>query len=191
MRSLTYVVAVTTDGFSCGPDGSFDFFALEPDVSAYLTAEYPETFPTHVRHQLGLDAAPNRRFDTLLQGRGSYQVALDAGITSPYAHLRQYVPSRTLSPELDPAVTIVATDAGELVRALKREESQLGICLITGPTMAGGLLPEIDELVVKRYPVVAGAGKPMIDGDFAPARFERVDTQEFDSGADITRYRRI
>ncbi len=45
----------------------------------------------------GLADAPNLRFDTVVMGLGTYRPALDAGLTSPYAHLRQYVVSSTLA----------------------------------------------------------------------------------------------
>lgn len=41
------------------------------------------------RH-LGIDDLPNKRFDTIVRGRASYDLALKEGITSPYAHLREY-----------------------------------------------------------------------------------------------------
>jgi hypothetical protein len=43
----------------------------------------------------------------VIQGRATYRPALDIGITSPYAHLRQLVVSTTLSSP-DPAVEIVS-----------------------------------------------------------------------------------
>ncbi|RKS04594.1 dihydrofolate reductase [Nocardiopsis sp. Huas11] len=189
MRTLTYFVAVSLDGFVCAPDGSFDFFPNADDCGEFLLREYPELVPTHIRARIGLDR-PNQTFDTMLQGRGSYQVALDEGITSPYAHMRQYVLSRTLAKDTDPDVTVVDSDPLALVRELKREESDLDLCLVGGPTAAGALLPEIDELMIKRYPVIAGAGRPFFDGAFAPAAFERVRSTVFDSGADYTLFRR-
>lgn len=190
MRKFTYFVAQSADGFIAGPDGSFDFFPVAPDVLEYTAAEYPETIPTHLREQFGITAA-NRHFDTLLQGRVSYRIALDMGITSPYAHARQYVFSRTLERDLDESVEIVATHPAALARSLKEEDGELGICLIGGSRIAGALLPEIDELLVKRYPVVAGAGMPMFTGGFSPVPFEPVSTRRFDSGADFTLYRRV
>ncbi|KOX23615.1 dihydrofolate reductase family protein [Nocardiopsis sp. NRRL B-16309] len=190
MRTLTYVVAVSLDGFVCAPDGSFDFFPHSQESGAYHAREIPELIPTHVRERLGVDA-PNRRFDTMIQGRRSYQVALDEGVTSPYAHMRQYVLSRSLPHDTDPDVTVVGTDPLALVRALKREEGALGLCLVGGPTAAGVLLPEIDELMIKRYPVIAGAGRPFFDGAaFTPAAFERVRGTVLDDGADYTLFRR-
>lgn len=190
-RKLTYFIAQTADGFIAGPDGSFDFFPIAPDVLDYLVAEYPETLPTHLREKLGI-STDNRHFDTLLQGRVSYQIALDEGITSPYAHVRQYVFSQSLERSPDDAVQVVATDPVECVRSLKAEAGGLGICLIGGARIAGVLLPVTDELIVKRYPVVAGAGLPMFAAaPFSPLPFEVVSTRRFASGADFTLYRRV
>lgn len=191
MRELTYFVAATADGFACGPDGSFDFFPHAEDTAEFHFREYPEALPTHIRAAVGIDGRENRRFDTLVQGRASYEVALKEGITSPFAHMRQYVASTTITESPDPDVHIVSGDPLEAVRALKREDGDPGICLIGGPTLAGALYPEIDAVFLKRYPVMAGAGKPLFQGaTFSPAEFAPVESRRFDSGADYTLFRR-
>ncbi len=190
MRKLTYFVASTIDGFSCGPDGATGFFPFAPDTKDFMTAKYPETLPTVVRGLLGIDDAENQQYDSILQGKGSYQIALDEGVTSPYAHAKQYVFSTALATDLDPAVTIVDSDPCDYVRGLK-QDSGLGLCLLGGPAIAGALLPEIDELVVKRYPIVAGHGKPLSRTAFAPGGFQPEWTHAFASGADYTLFRRV
>ncbi|RPK57719.1 hypothetical protein EES43_21395 [Streptomyces sp. ADI96-02] len=194
MRKLVYYVAVTLDGRIAGPGGEYDFFPFgdEEQAAAYsswMNARYPETVPTFARAAHGLADAPNQRFDTVLMGRGSYLPGLEAGFTSPYAHLRQYVVSRTLAADIDPAVTVVADDPLALVRALKREEGQ-DIWLCGGGVLAGELLPEIDELIIKSYPVVAGAGVPAFDGVFAPTAFSVTDRRTFDNGVAVTWFTR-
>ncbi|MDA2805880.1 dihydrofolate reductase family protein [Nocardiopsis suaedae] len=191
MRELTYFVAATADGFACGPDGSYGFFPTAEDTGAFHFDAYPELVPTHVRAALGRDGLGNRHFDTLLQGRGSYRLALDEGVTSPFAHMRQYVASTTITESPDPDVQIISGDPREAVRELKEEDGELGICLIGGPTLAGALYPEIDAVFLKRYPVMAGAGKPLFSGaEFSPAEFRPVFRKVFDSGADYTLFRR-
>ncbi|GGR91800.1 MULTISPECIES: dihydrofolate reductase family protein [Streptomyces] len=193
MRKLVYYVAVTLDGRIAGPGGEYDFFPAgdEQQATAYsgwANTLYPETVPTAHRAAVGLGDAPNRHFDTVVMGLGAYRPALDAGITSPYAHLRQYVVSSTLAPDTDPAVTVVPGDPLGLVRALKREEgSGLDIWLCGGGKLAGALLPEIDELVIKNYPVVAGAGIPAFDGAFDPTVFEVAERTAFPNGVTLTR----
>ncbi|MGW7823494.1 dihydrofolate reductase family protein [Streptomyces puniciscabiei] len=188
MRKLTYYVAASLDGYIAAPDGSYDFLPFEGEVREAILAEYPETMPVHVRGPLGLTGVPHRHFDTVVMGRGTYEPALRAGITSPYAHLRQYVVSRTLTPA-DPEVEIVTGDPAELVRGLK-EQDGMGIWLAGGGRLAAALREEIDELVIKYNPVVIGAGIPLFDGEFAPTAFVRSARRDFDSGVSIVTYTR-
>ncbi|ALU71521.1 MULTISPECIES: dihydrofolate reductase family protein [Rhodococcus] len=185
MRKLVYYVGASLDGYIAGPDGEFDFFPVSEQITAWICDRYPETVPTHVRPALGIEDAPNRTFDTVVMGRGSYEPGLSLGVTSPFAHLRQFVVSSTLPDAEDPPVTIVRTDPRAVVRSLKEEEGQ-DIWLCGGGTLAGELLPEIDELIVKRYPVVAGAGIPLIRGNYAPTLFTPTATESLDDGASIT-----
>ncbi|MDS0139816.1 MULTISPECIES: hypothetical protein [unclassified Amycolatopsis] len=48
---------------------------------------------------------------------------------------------------------------------------------------------EIDELVVKSYPVVAGGGVPMFTGGFGPREFTPAEVLTFGHGGTITTYR--
>lgn len=191
-----YYVGVSLDGRIAGPGGEFDFFPLgdEQQAAAYATwtnALYPETVPTAYREAVGVADALNRRFDTVVMGLGSYRPALDNGITSPYAHLRQYVVSSTLKPDTDPAVTVVPSDPLALVRALKSEVgTDLDVWLCGGGRLAGTLLPEIDELLIKTYPVVAGSGVPVVDGVFDPTVFDVAERTAFPNGVTLTRLTR-
>ncbi|MFF3938490.1 dihydrofolate reductase family protein [Streptomyces phaeofaciens] len=196
MRKLVYYVGVTLDGRIAGPGGEYDFFPMGDEAqaaaySAWTNALYPETVPTPARAAFGLTETPNRRFDTVVMGLGTFRPALDAGITSPYGHLRQYVVSSTLKPDTDPAVTVVPGDPLALVRELKREEdAALDIWLCGGGKLAGAVLPEVDELVIKHYPVIAGAGIPVFDGAFDPTVFDVAERTAFPNGVTLTRLTR-
>ncbi|HEY9411238.1 MAG TPA: dihydrofolate reductase family protein [Jiangellaceae bacterium] len=187
MRKLIYYVGMSIDGFIAAPDGDVTFFPVTPDVMTFLTEDYPETLPTHVRDQLGLDAA-NHHFDTGVQGRVTYEPALEIGITNPYAHLRQYVVSTSLAESPDPAVRIVS-DPVATVRELKAEDGK-DVYLMGGSRLAGTLLPEIDGLVIKLYPVVAGAGIPLFTAEFAPTAFDLTSTRTLESGMLVLTYDR-
>lgn len=188
MRSLTYFVGTSLDGFIAGPDGSYDFYPVGEDLLRWMASEYPETLPTHLHAAFGV-RGEGRHFDTVVMGRGTYAPALKAGITSPYAHLRQVVVSRSLERSPDPAVELVASDPLERVRALKREPGK-GLYLAGGGVLAGALLPELDTLVLKVYPVVAGSGIPVFQAGFSPTQFTRVSSRLFDSGAVVLTYAR-
>ncbi|MFE0678396.1 dihydrofolate reductase family protein [Streptomyces sp. NPDC058867] len=192
MRKLTYFIACSIDGFIGDPDGDATsmFAYLDEEFLGYLGSHWPETVSVVGREQLGLKDAENRRFDTVIQGSGSYRLALDAGITSPYGHLREYVASRTLDPDTDPHVTVIQGDLVARVRALKAEDGDLGVWLCGGSRLAGQLLDEIDELVIKTYPQVYGSGMPMFGAGFTVADFTLEDVRAFGNGVLVRTYAR-
>ncbi|GAB2857548.1 dihydrofolate reductase family protein [Streptomyces deserti] len=192
MRKLTYFIACSIDGFIGDPGG--DASAMYPfadeEYSAFFREEYPEAVPTLGRRAFGFDDLPNKRFDTIIQGRASYELALKEGITSPYAHLREYVASRTLKESPDPNVEIVSDDLVGKVRELKAEDSAYDIYLCGGSQLAGELLGEIDELVIKTYPIVYGTGMPMFGSGFAVTEFTLERVRGFGNGAVVRTYSR-
>ena len=163
---------------------------MDEEFLEYLKAEFPETLPAHGRRMLGLDDLENRQFDTVVQGRASYDLALQIDVTSPYAHMRQYVASRSIEKSPDPDVEIISEDLAGRVRALKEEEGPLGIYLCGGSKLAGELIDEIDELVLKTYPLVLGSGLPMFASEFAFTRFALESVRTFGNGVLVSRYSR-
>lgn len=133
--------------------------------------------------------ADGDHFDTVLEGRRSYQIGLDAGVTNAYPHLRHVVFSRTLAESPDPGVELVATDPVAYVRELKRQQGK-GIWLVGGATLAAALRPEIDRLVIKRAPIAIGAGIPLFAGEFAVDTYRPVHSDALDSGVVVTTYER-
>lgn len=192
LRKLTYFIACSIDGFIGDPSGDATsmYTFVDEEFLEFLKAEHPETVSTPARRALGFDDLPNRRFDTVIQGRSSYDLALKEGLTSPYAHMRQYVASRTLTESPDPQVEIVSDDVVGKVRELKAEDGEFGIYLCGGAQLAGALLDEIDELVIKTYPIVYGTGMPMFGSDFAVTEFTLGETRTFGNGAVVRTYSR-
>jgi len=121
-------------------------------------------------------------------GRHTYELAFQAGIASPYAHLDQVVFSRSITTSPDPAVRVVAGNHVEFVAGLKQQPGK-DIWLCGGGALAGQLLPAIDELVIKLNPVVAGDGIPLAARGFDPHRFGLVDVTPLESGVVVLRYR--
>lgn len=187
MRRLVYLVAVTLDGFIAGPDGGdpsgSDFLPVTPDLVEHLVASWPETLPGPARDALGISGA-GQHFDTVVEGRGSYDLGLAAGLTDAYPHLRHVVVSRSLAARTDLPVEIVAGDPVQRVRDLKAEDG-LDIWLVGGGTLAHALLPEIDRLVLKVNPSVIGDGVRLFSGPFAHARFEHVDQVDLPGGVRV------
>lgn len=166
MRKLIYLIAVSADGFIAAADGSTEGFPLDPSVLAQIFVRYPETCPAHLRDVLGVDG-PARHFDTVLMGYRTHAPALEAGLTSAYPHLRQYVVTHRRDLPADPRLSIVPAEPAKLVRQLKAEEG-LDIWLCGGADLAGQLISEIDELHLKVYPVIFGSGVPLFRGSSTP-----------------------
>ncbi len=90
-RELTYYIGTSLDGFIAGPEDQVEPLMVFADVLEAIKEEWPETLPTFARESFGIDDAPNRHWDTLVMGRRTYDPGLAMGVTSPYAHMEQYV----------------------------------------------------------------------------------------------------
>ncbi|MEU8445310.1 dihydrofolate reductase family protein [Streptomyces microflavus] len=192
MRKLTYFIACSIDGFIGDPQGDAETMMafVNEEFLAFLKEEYPETISAEGRRILGLHDLVNQRFDTVVQGRASYQLALDIGLLSPYGHMRELFASRTLTEAPDPNVELISEDLVGRVRELKAEEGGLGIWLCGGSQLAGELIDEIDELVIKTYPLVYGSGMPMFGSGFAAAEFTLEQVRTFENGVLVRTYSR-
>ncbi|MBQ0866008.1 dihydrofolate reductase family protein [Streptomyces smyrnaeus] len=195
MRKLVYYIAATLDGFIAGPDGADPtgpdgFWPIPDDYVQHLATEYPETLPAPARKALSI-TAEGTHFDTVLEGRKSYEVGLDAGITDAYPHLRHLVFSTTLAESPDPAVELVTGDPVAKVRELKQEDGK-DIWLIGGGELAGALYGEIDQLIVKLGPLTTGTGIPLFGrtAAFDPRVWNLTGHTVMDSGAAFLTYTR-
>lgn len=101
MCKLKYYVACSVDGFIAHEDGSWGGFLFEGE---HVT-DYIESF---------------KQFDTVLMGRKTYEMGLNAGKTNPYPNMKSYVFSRTMKESPDPEVKVVAENVVDLVRSLKQ-----------------------------------------------------------------------
>jgi dihydrofolate reductase len=170
LRQLVYCIASTIDGFIAGPDGSDPtgpdgFWPVAQDYIQHLATELPEILPGPARTALSI-TAEGTHFDTVLEGRRTYEIGLKAGITDAYPHLRHLVFSRTLTESPDPNVEVVATDPVAKVRELKQENGK-DIWLIGGSELAAALYPEIDQLIIKLGPLTIGTGIPLFSRNTA------------------------
>ncbi|KQQ03652.1 MULTISPECIES: dihydrofolate reductase family protein [unclassified Rathayibacter] len=188
MRELTYFVATSLDGLIAAPDGDWSAFPAEGDHFAAILADYSDTLPVHAQQALGV-AADGSRFDTVIMGWRTYTPALDAGIDSPYPHLRQIVATRG-GREVPEAVETTA-DPVATIRELRAADGG-GLWLAGGGALAGALIDEIDTLILKVNPVVLGDGVPLFGGAaYAARRFDRAESRQFESGVSIVTHRRV
>lgn len=146
MRRLRYGVAVSLDGFIAGPNGEYDWIVHDPSIDfAAMFAEY----------------------DTLLMGRGTYEVASGEGKSWDGFGQRWVVVSTTLKPEDHPKVTILSSGVAEAVAAMKAQPgppSQKDIWLFGGGILFRSLLDAglVDTVEVALMPVMIGSGIPLM-----------------------------
>ena len=187
MRELVYYVAVSLDGFIAGPQDQFDAFLVEGDHMEGINEEFADTIPTDIAAHLGIDQGGGR-FDTVLMGANTHAMGLPA-MPSPYRHLEQIVfTNRPLEPAENLRVT--AEDPVAVVQELKQQDGK-DIWLCGGGQLASRLRGEIDRLVLKRQPLLFGAGIPLFaPGEYAPERFDHVRTRTFETGVSLTEFAR-
>ncbi|MEV0528621.1 dihydrofolate reductase family protein [Streptomyces sp. NPDC050439] len=194
MRKLIYFIAVSLDGYIAGPDGSDPtsgpdaFWPIGQDYVEHLIAQYPETLPGPARDAMGI-SGEGAHFDTVIEGRRTYQNGVDAGIDNAYPHLRHLVFSRSLTESPDPRIELVGDDPVARVRELKKEDGK-GIWLCGGGELAGVLFAEIDQLIVKLAPMAIGSGTPLFGHQqpFDPTFFTLADSKVMDSGTIFLTY---
>ena len=164
MRGLTYLIAVSMDGFVAAPDGDTAAFAPDPDYLQMLIENWPETLPAPALEALGVSAA-NRVFDTVIMGWNTYAVGYAAGLIDPYPSLRTVVCTRRhLDENVGDRVELTDVDPVDVVRSLKADpEADSDVWLCGGPRLAAQIIDEIDEVVLKVNAVVLGQGMPLFD----------------------------
>ena len=172
MRDLVYDVAVSVDGFICGPGGGIQGFV--PDG------------PHVMDYQDRLSG-----YETVVMGRKTYEFGYQYGLepgARAYAHMEHYVFSSSLRFERPHQVNIVAEGAGAVVRGLKdRPGSDIYLC--GGSVFAGHLLQEqlVDRLVLKVNPFVMGEGLPLFSSP-ARASLRFLSTKRYDNGVLLAEY---
>lgn len=185
MRELVYYIAVSLDGFIAGPEHQFDAFLVEGDHMEGINVEFADTIPTDIAAHLGIDQSGGR-FDTVLMGANTHAVGLP-DMPSPYRHLSQIVFTHRQLPEAE-NLRVTDEDPAAVVQELKQQEGR-DIWLCGGGRLATQLRGEIDRLVLKRQPLLFGAGIPLFaPGEYAPEQFEHVRTRTFESGVSLAEF---
>ncbi len=141
MRRIRYAVAASLDGYIAGPNGEFDWIVQDPEKN------FDEIF---------------RQFDTLLIGRGTFELMVRAG-QSEVPGMKIYLFSRTLRQEDYPGVTVVSGDLKGLATSLKQQNGK-DIWIFGGGELFRSFLNAglADTVEVSIIPVLLGAGIPLL-----------------------------
>ena len=154
MRSVTYSMGVSLDGYIVGPDGTFDW--TEPDE---------EVFRFHIDaiREVGVHLMGRRLYETMLYWETVDEASLDDAARE-WAALWNPLPKVVFSTTLSAVHGDARLASGGLAEEIERlrAKPEEGDIAIGGATLAAeaaalGLIVEHRPIV---YPVLAGGGTP-------------------------------
>jgi len=184
MRSVTYSMGASLDGYIVGPDGGFDWASPDPNVFRFWIDEI---------RGVGVHLLGRRLYETMLYWETAAQdpsigeAELEwAGLWNP---LPKVVFSTTLSAVQGNARLASGSVADEIERL--RAEPGEGEIAIGGATLAAEAAAAglIDEYRVIFNPVLVGGGLSYFPQGERQVDLELVETRTFGSGVVYLRYR--
>ena len=184
MRSVTYSMGVSLDGYIAGPDGGFDWTEPDEEVFRFVTDEIRE---------VGVHLLGRRLYETMLYWETADQdPSLDDSVldwAAIWKPLPKVVFSTTLSAVQGNARLASASLAEEIERL--RAEPGEGDIAIGGASLAAeaAALGLIDEYRARVYPVLVGGGVPFFSQRGHRVDLELVESRTFNSSVLYLRYR--
>ena len=184
MRSVTYSMSVSLDGYIVGPDGAFDWTEPDEEVFRFVTDQIGE---------VGVHLLGRRLYETMLYWEtADRDPSLDdarlewAAIWNP---LPKVVFSTTLS-AVQGTARLASGNLGEEIERLRAGPGE-GDIAIGGATLAAGAaaLGLIDEYRARVYPVLVGGGIPFFPQHERRVDLELVENRTFSSRVVYLRYR--
>lgn len=184
MRSVTYSMGMSLDGYVIGPDGSFDWTA--PDEEVF------RTYLDEIR-EIGVHLMGRRLYETMLYWETADQDPSLGNAELEWAALWKPLPKVVFSTTLSSVQGNARLASGGLAEEIGRlrAESGAGDIAIGGATLAAEVaaLGLIDEYRPRAYPVLVGGGVPFFPQDERRVDLELVETRVFSSGVAYLRYR--
>jgi dihydrofolate reductase len=184
MRSVTYSMNVSLDGYIVGPDGSFDWSAPDPEVFRFWIDEI---------RGVGVHLLGRRLYETMLywetveQERSLDKDELEwVALWNP---LPKVVFSTTLS-EVQGNARLLSGGLVEEIERLRAEpgegEIAIGGATLAAEASAAGLIDEYRTMV---YPVLVGGGNPFFPRNERRVDLELVENRTFNSKFSYLSYR--
>ena len=184
MRSVTYSMGVSLDGYIVGPDGAITARPPDDEMWPFVMDEI---------RQVGVHLMGRRLYETMLYWETDAQEPSFDDAEREWAALWQPLPkvvfSRTLS-TVEGHARLASGGLREEIERLRAEPGQ-GDIAIGGATLAAeaAALDLIDEYRVRVYPVLVGGGIPYFPQQARRQDLELVETRTFGSNVVYLRYR--
>ncbi len=184
MRSVTYSMGVSLDGYIVGPDGTFDWTEPDDDVFRFWIDDI---------RQVGVHLMGRRLYETMLYWETAEQEQTLDDAELEWAAIWKALPkvvfSTTLSSVAGTARLASGSPAEEIGRL--RAEPGDGEIAIGGATFAADVAAAglIDEYRAMVHPVLVGGGIPFFPQSERREDLELVETRTFNSKFVYLRYR--
>ncbi len=184
MRSVTYSMSVSLDGYIVGPDGDFSWTAPDDDVFRFWIDEI---------RQVDVHLMGRRLYDTMLYWETADQdPSLDDAMLE-WAALWKPLPKVVFSTTLSTVQGTARLATGGLAEEIERLRAEPGDgeIAIGGATLAAeaAALDLIDEYRPMVYPVLVGGGIPYFPHRERRTDLELVEHRTFRSNVAYLRYR--
>jgi dihydrofolate reductase len=183
LRSVTYSMSSSLDGYIVGPDGSFDWSPPDEDILRFWNDEIRGVDV----HLLG-----RRLYETMLYWETVDQTSLD-DVQLEWAALWNPLPKVVFSTTLTTVQGHARLASGGLAAEIERlrAEPGEGEIAIGGATLAAEVaaLDLIDEYRVLVHPVLVGGGIPFFARRERRVDLELVETRTFNSRVVYLHYR--
>jgi dihydrofolate reductase len=184
MRSVTYSMGVSLDGYIVGPDGKFDWTPPDEEVFRSWTDE---------KRGVGVHLLGRRLYETMLYWETTDQNPSLAFDTVEWAAIWKRLPKVVFSTTLSAVQGNARLASGGLAEEIERlrAEPGEGDIAIGGATLAAeaAALGLIDEYRLMVYPVLVGGGTPFFPQRERRVDLELVETRTFSSKVVYLRYR--
>ena len=184
MRSVTYSMGVSLDGYIVGPDG--DITAPPPDEEIWRLV-------TDEIREVGVHLMGRRLYETMLYWETADQDPSLDEAELEWAALWKPLPKVVFSTTLSAVQGNARLASGGLAEEIERlrAEPGEGDIAIGGATLAGeaAALGLIDEYRARVYPVLVGGGTPFFPQRERRVDLELVETRTFSSSVVCLRYR--
>jgi dihydrofolate reductase len=184
MRSVTYSMNVSLDGYIVGPDGDFGW-----------TAPDEEVFRSHIDEirDVGVYVLGRRLYETMLYWETADQDPSLDDARLEWAALWKALPKVVFSTTLSAVqgnARLASGGLGEEIEQLRAEPVE-GRIAIGGATLAAEVaaLDLIDEYRARVHPVLVGGGIPYFPRRERRVDLELVETRTFSSRVVYLRYR--
>jgi dihydrofolate reductase len=184
MRSVTYSMSTSLDGYIAGPDGDFSWSAPDDDLHRFHNDQV---------RAVGVHLLGRRLYETMRYWDTALDDPQQDETGRAFAAIWQALPKIVFSSTLDevaPGWTLATRPLLDMIAELREEDGgdlAIGGAGLASTALQAGLVDEVHAFVC---PVIVGGGTPFLPPLDAPQALELVETRTFGGGVQYLHYRR-